>query len=94
MFRDVQAGWRLTPGMQLAGVLAKLPVVMMPVSVQRYPDYLGWSRWFYGDDTFPCLHLIWPDKAGAFLWDARFSLDFAGLQPDLTDGGWRAALAN
>lgn len=94
VFREAQAGRRLPIGTRLDDVLATLPVVVLPVSADCYPDYLGWSRWFYADDTFPCLHLIWPDRAGLFPWDARFSARFDGLQPDLTEHGWRAALAN
>ena len=94
VFRDIQAGRRLAIGTRLDDVIAKLPVFVFPVGIARYPDYLGWSRWFYGHDDFPCVHLVWPDPSGVFPWDRQMHPDFHGLQPDLTDDGWRAALAN
>jgi hypothetical protein len=36
---------------------------------------------------------VWPDRAGVFPWEAGFDPAFAGDQVDLTEDGWRAALA-
>ncbi|MBU6373907.1 MAG: DUF4262 domain-containing protein [Alphaproteobacteria bacterium] len=93
VFRDVRDGRPLRAGVRLDGVLADLPIYVFPVDVRHYEDHLGWSRWFYAGDAFPCLQLVWPDAAGVFPWEPEFTPEFVGLQPDLTTHGWRAALA-
>jgi hypothetical protein len=55
---------------------------------------LGWSRWFYGGDAFPCLQIVWSDRDGRFPWQSGFDPALAGLQPDLTENGWLASLTH
>ncbi len=39
--------------------------------VQRkwYYNLLGYARWFYGGNDFPCVQCIWPAKDGAYPWE-------------------------
>ena len=67
---------------------------VFPVAKRHYANHLGWSRWFYAGDDFPCQQIVWPDRAGLFPWEAGFDPTFANKQPDLTEHGWLAALTN
>lgn len=91
VFREAKAGRPLTIGKRTDQVFANLPAYLFPVAKRFYADHLGWSRWFYGGDKFPCVQVIWPDRAGVFPWEKGFDPAFAGDQPDLTEHGWRAA---
>jgi hypothetical protein len=64
------------------------------VANRFYADHLGWTRWFYGGDRFPCLQIVWPDRAGVFPWEPGFDATFSNDQADLTEHGWQAAIAD
>ena len=61
-------------GERTDAVFANLPAYVFPVAKKHYRDLLGWSRWFYGGDDFPCLQIVWPDRAGRFPWEPTFTL--------------------
>ena len=88
LFRDAQAGVPLAVGASTDRVFANLPAYALPVSKRFYRDYLGWSRWFYGGDEFPCLQIVWPDRSGIFPWEVGFDTAFAADQIDLAEHGW------
>jgi len=94
LFRNAQLGRGLPVGARTDQVFANLTSYAFPVSKRYYADYLGWNRWFYAGDSFPCLQIVWPDRAGIFPWEKGFDQAFAGDQTDLTDNGWVAALSN
>lgn len=87
-FRYLKAGGQLPLRARTDDVFGNLPAVLYDMDKKFYPDYLGWSRWFYAGDDFPCLQVIWPDRSGVFPWEAGFDLSMIGLQPDLAKGGW------
>ena len=89
-FREAKAGTPLLIGERTNQLFANLPAYALPVAKRFYPDYLGWSRWFYGNDDFPCLQIVWPDREGLFPWETGFDAAFANDQPDLTEHGWQA----
>ena len=93
-FRDAKAGKALPCGARIDDLFANLPAHVFPVAKRHYADHLGWGRWFYGGDDFPCQQIVWPDRAGLFPWQAGFDPEFAGDQPDLSEKGWLASLAN
>ena len=88
VFRDVRAGATLTTGQRLSGVFGNVEAVFLPVAKEAYPDYLGWNRWFYGGDDWPCIQLIWPDASGAFPWEDGYPGRFKESQPNLTGKPW------
>lgn len=92
LYRDLQKGRVFPVGVRLPDVFADVDAYLMPVGKQHYAEHLGWSRWFYGHDDFPCLQLVWPDKQGAFPWEAAWQPSFPALHPDLTPAGWIQAL--
>jgi hypothetical protein len=94
LFRSAKAGLSLPSGTITDAVFANLPAYAFPVAKRHYADYLGWSRWFYGGNEFPCLQIVWPDRESAFPWENSFDREFEGDQPDLTEHGWLAALSN
>jgi len=61
---------------------------LLPVRQAEYSNHLGWNRWFYGGDDFPCVQMVWPDREGQFPWDSEFDAGFQDDQPDLSVSGW------
>jgi hypothetical protein len=94
LFRDTTAGRPLPVGVRTDDVFANLPAYVFPVAKRHYPDFLGWSRWFYGGDDFPCLQIVWPDRDGRFPWEPDFDTEFRNDQLDLTDRGWVNEIAD
>jgi hypothetical protein len=94
LFRDLKAGNVPAIGKVSADIFGNANAVLVPVAKAHYGEYLGWNRWFYQGDEFPCVQLVWPDRAGAFPWQSTFGKEFEGLQPDLTEQGWVAALSH
>ena len=88
LFRDAQSGKSLPIGARTDAVFANLPAYAFRVAKGYYRDFLGWSRWFYGGDDFPCLQIVWPDRAGRFPWEPEFDAEFEPDQPDLSERGW------
>ena len=93
IYRDAKNGRRFPTAARVSDIFASTHAFLFPVSRRHYAEYLGWSRWFYGGDEFPCLQLVWPDKAGRFPWDDGFEERFKGLQPDISPEGWVKALS-
>ena len=92
LYRDAKADRPLIIGARTPDVFSNAPAYAFPVAKRFYAEYLGWSRWFYGNDNFPCLQIVWPDREGTFPWETGFDPAFADSQPDLTENGWKAAL--
>ena len=88
LFRDAKAGHQLAVGRRTDAVFANLPAYAFPVAKKHYASFLGWSRWFYAGGAFPCLQIVWPDRAGLFPWESGFDISFQPDQPDLTEQGW------
>jgi hypothetical protein len=94
IFRDVRDGKQIKIGRYDADVFANGGAYFFPVARKFYPKFLGWSRWFYGNDEFPCLQLVWPDRQGNFLWQDGFEVQFRDDQPDLSEDSWVKALVH
>jgi Domain of unknown function (DUF4262) len=90
MFRSQKSGQSYPTATVTNEIFADLPACLLTVSKRHYREYLGWNRWFYGGDSFPCLQLVWTDREGNFPWQSGFSSEFDGLQPDLSEGDWTA----
>jgi hypothetical protein len=87
-YRELGTGRHFAIGEPLDEIFRGFAAVLLPVSLQHYRSYLGWSRWFYGNDDFHCLQLVFPDSAGQFPWSPTVSKSFQTAQPDLTSGNW------
>jgi Domain of unknown function (DUF4262) len=88
IYRELEAGRRLPVGEPTDAVFENGAAVLLPVSPEHYQTHLGWGRWFYGNDSFECLQLVFPDPGGRFPWTPGSSSDFRVAQPDLTSGNW------
>jgi len=88
IYRELEAGGRLPIGEPTGEVFENVTAVLLPVSREQYSSHLGWSRWFYGNDEFECVQLVYPDRRGEFPWTPGSSEGFRASQPDLTAGGW------
>ena len=92
VYREAKGGRRFPTGVRVSAVFANVDSYFLPVAKDAYPNFLGWSTWFYGGDDFPCVHLVWPDKQGRFPWHAGIEEGFKRLQPDISAAGWTKAL--
>lgn len=88
LFRDAKSGKALPIGKRTDAVFGNFTAYAFPVAKKHYREFLGWNRWFYGGDDFPCLQIVWPDRAGRFPWESEFEAEFKSSQPDLTERGW------
>jgi hypothetical protein len=88
IYRELEAERRLPIGEPTDAVFENGAAVLFPMSLEHYQARLGWSRWFYGNDRFECLQLVYPDRGGGFPWTPGSSADFRATQPDLTCGNW------
>ena len=87
-FRDLEAEVRPPQALPVPGVLGNLDAAFFPVAKRHHAEHLGWSRWFYGGDDFPCLQLVWPDRSNRFPWEPGFDPSMLASQPDLSEQGW------
>jgi hypothetical protein len=83
IYRDLAAGKPLPVEARTGEVFGGCDAWLRPMGRQHYRDYLGWSLWFYQGDEFPCLQLLWPDRAGRFPWEAGAEAAVRELQPGL-----------
>ncbi len=94
LFRDAQAGQGIKQGVKTDQVFGNLPAYVFPVAKRYYRDFLGWNRWLYAGDNFPCVQIVWPDRDGIFPWQSGFDPTFVHDQPDLTESGWLEAITD
>jgi Domain of unknown function (DUF4262) len=92
VYREAKNGREFPEGVRLSDILGNADCFLMPVGQQHYAKHLGWNRWFYGGDEFPCVQLVWPDRRGRFPWQADADDAFKALQLDISPAGWVKAL--
>jgi hypothetical protein len=46
-----------------------------------YPEYVGFSQWFYEGEYFPLWQCFWPDDSGFFPWQPECHPEVAESQP-------------
>ncbi len=88
IYRILGGGEDLQTNVPLEGILSGETVYFFPVKPEKIAEYLLSSTWFYKNDGFPCLQLVWPDQAGNFPWQSDFDAKLLRLQPDITENGW------
>jgi Domain of unknown function (DUF4262) len=81
--QQIRKGEVYEAGVRYSELAKGFPVTFAKVSVEYFPEYLGWALWFYRGRPFTALQMIWPDRAGAFPWEDRFSSDLRTVQPVL-----------
>jgi hypothetical protein len=88
IYKELKAGQTFKIREPTELVFENSEAFFLEVAEKQFPEYLGWNRWFYGNDRFRCLQLVWPDPGGKFPWDFDMAKDFRDDQPDLTNGDW------
>ncbi|ESQ88729.1 hypothetical protein ABAC460_14865 [Asticcacaulis sp. AC460] len=89
LYRDIANGQTLPLCSRSDELLGNHDAYLFPVHKTHYPEYLGWSRWFYAGDEFPCVQLVWPDRKNVFPWEETFDATMAAKQIDISESGWR-----
>jgi Domain of unknown function (DUF4262) len=64
-----------------ADIIEHFNCMVVEVEKENYAEYLGWASWFYKDDVFQAVQVVYPDRLGCFPWDKDFSRQI--LQPVL-----------
>jgi hypothetical protein len=66
-------------------ILVNGRVGFVEVPLELFDKYLGTAIWFYRKSPrpFPCLQLVWPDRAGLLPWETGFDPDMKKDQPVL-----------
>ncbi len=72
---DIKNGKRWVSNEFHEGVLDDFLCYFGYVPQEKYPDYVGWARWFYEGDDFPLLQCVYPTVLGKFPWDNDFPDD-------------------
>jgi hypothetical protein len=54
---------------------------LQSVEPANYNDFVTGNSWFYGDDTFPLVQVIWPDMDRTYPWQENADPDFVSCQP-------------
>ncbi|MDE2329432.1 MAG: DUF4262 domain-containing protein [Bradyrhizobium sp.] len=77
------SGKKYVDGEVSSDILVNLNVCFIEVPLDLYDEYLGTAIWFYRKSPrpFPCLQLVWPDRAGRFPWETGFD---AAMKKDQT----------
>lgn len=84
-FHDLTAQKRFPENEPISDVLNGYDVLMREVRSERFAEFFGWNRWFYGGDNFKANQVFFPDKSGRFPWSKHASPEFSRLQPNLAD---------
>jgi hypothetical protein len=78
----MKADRRFELGMDYRDIFADdVKCTFRAVHPSHYPEYLGWSKWFYEGLDFPVWQCFWPDKRGQYPWEESCSPGVVELQP-------------
>jgi hypothetical protein len=69
---NAKNGNSFTPEKEHDWVLEGYKCWSRPVEKKWYRDLLGYARWFYAQEEFPCVQAIWPDKEGRYPWEPQY----------------------
>lgn len=81
----IDEGERFADGDQVSGTLEGYDVRFEAVAEANYPEFVGTARWFYRQNLFPLLQVLWPDKRKRFPGDPKCPKGMLKLQPRLKE---------
>ncbi|MEM6469013.1 MAG: DUF4262 domain-containing protein [Planctomycetota bacterium] len=64
-------------------VLEGYSCIFRQVDSRHYALFFGYARWFYEDNNFPMIKVVWPDAGHCFPWDSDFDSQLVEAQPIL-----------
>jgi hypothetical protein len=79
----VRSGQRFAAGDTSDQLLDGFTCAFRPVAKSQYGAHVTYTVWYYGNEEFPVLQLVWPDMNGRFPWDGEFDERYRPDQPDL-----------
>jgi hypothetical protein len=79
--RQIQAGGAFNAHREYHDVIEHFPVAFIPISRANFREYLGTAMWFYQNEGFETLQLIYPDRQRRFPWDSGVHPRFLEQQP-------------
>jgi len=82
--KAVRGGMWITDGMRSSDFLQGYECLFRAVPRRLHPDYFGWGLWFYGEEEFSVLQLIYPDRFGQWPWE-EVDEAFRKAQPVLAE---------
>jgi hypothetical protein len=88
LFNLLAEGGILLPNAPNSEALEGHDVFLRSVEPRWVSEFLTWTKWFYGQETFEVQQLVWPDKLGNFPWDNGAETAFKIMQPNLTNQVW------
>jgi len=79
----VKGGKRYEAGEEYHDLAVGYPAAFVAVDRGHYREYLGTAGWFYRGWDFPAVQLVYPDRHGAYPWDAGTAPGYWRRQPVL-----------
>lgn len=79
----IKSGSRFKHGQVVTDILEGYEVMFVNVPKHHYPEFLGTAQWFYKNDDFTVLQMIYPDRLHRFPWDEKANPKFLEQQPIL-----------
>ncbi|NJR52844.1 MAG: DUF4262 domain-containing protein [Leptolyngbyaceae cyanobacterium CSU_1_3] len=80
---EIKAGKGFQTGVRYESILDNYEVTFLAVNQADYAAYLGYALWYYQGTSFPVLQCVWPNRNGAFPWEAEADQQFQMQQPIL-----------
>lgn len=65
---------------RVSGLITGYDCELRSVRAPLHPEFLGYALWFYADEPFDVLQIVWPDKQHRFPWEDGYTVP-AELQP-------------
>ena len=82
---SIKSGQRYSAGEISDEFLEGYAVTFRAVPKHQYAAYLGWGMRYYGDDSFPVLQFVYPDRQHRWPWQVGVTPEFRANQPILAD---------
>ncbi|MFD1257407.1 DUF4262 domain-containing protein [Mucilaginibacter terrae] len=80
---DIQDGKQFDAFTFSDDILNNYQTYFLPVDKANYRSYLGYANWYYKNNDFPVLQLLYPNSKGIFSWEENCPDAFKYLQPIL-----------
>ena len=82
---EARAGRRFAAGDVTDAVLNDYAVSFREVPSDHVKAHFGWALWYYGEEAFPALQLVYPDRDRRWPWESGVSDSFRSRQPVLEE---------
>ena len=80
----IRSGKRFAAGDQTEDLLENYACKFLAVPPAQVAAHFGWALWYYGDNTFPALQPVYPDREHRWPGDEGVAAGFLRQQPVLS----------